>query len=866
MSFIAKNPLSVPEIDYTPSTPKGTRGLFAKEDGWYDINNSGKITKVTCGVGEETNDGGEIFNDYENNKAISNKTTANGTNTIAGCKGFYWCDIDFSEEQPVITLTENRLSPPSSEISTGYAVGDVISIVNDAKYIDCATITAIGDNTITVDALPFTEVVDISSDLNFDDYTLCVLKKPTLGTVDLGIGANASGEGTKALGAYSNVKGKGNTGKGQYSDIGGRDNEGGYCAHIGGRENKGGSYDLIGGYKNNSDGGANVIGGVGNLNDGDNNIMGGRDNTNHGKNNVIGGAENLIKKGHHFIGMFGKGHISSALYQLFGGAWSKATTNTLFAIGNGSSDEERSNAFEVLKDGRAVLGAEPTSDMEAVNKSFLEKIINAINFKNGKGTGSICLPSTKSSKGAYTFTSGYENVNDEQNTIVGGRNNENYGKNNILCGAENTSKSGHHFSAIFGRGHISTALYQLFSGSWSNPSADTLLAVGNGTSDENRSNALEVHKDGRATLGAAPVNDMDAVNKKYVDGLKKEVESALNGKADESATLSGYGITDAYTKEEVDTIKDDLQLQVNSIYTTTLDDYYTKIETDRQMAEVESVAKGRATGYVFDTLEDLDIWLSDETNTANLVLGDNFYIRAVDVPDYWWDGSAKQQLETQKVDLTEYIKNTDYASDNIAGIVKVKTNTNSHGIKLNNDKILQVACAERTDIAAKASFARPIVPAHLEYAVEVCTNQDSNAELTEAQLKLPPSTQFMKDWIDRNDNLIKDWIDRNDNLIFDGVVSENDLDGLTADGIYKCTYSGETGILIVDEDAERIKQRIYTMYGIYERTYDPFGGGRLPEFETAYGTDAYTKEEVDALIDALSQKTQVQIITWEEND
>lgn len=76
--------------------------------------------------------------------------------------------------------------------------------------------------------------------------------------------------------------------------------------------------------------------------------------------------------------------------------------------------------------------------------------------------------------------------------------------------------------------------------------------------------------------------------------------------------------------------------------------------TKTALAETEAIAKGRATGYVFDTVDDMNTWLADEGNVGNLVLGDNLYIRAKDVPDYWWDGSSAQELETQKVDLTEY--------------------------------------------------------------------------------------------------------------------------------------------------------------------------------------------------------------------
>jgi hypothetical protein len=38
----------------------------------------------------------------------------------------------------------------------------------------------------------------------------------------------------------------------------------------------------------------------------------------------------------------------------------------------------------------------------------------------------------------------------------------------------------------------------------------------------------------------------------------------------------------------------------------------------------------------------------------DIKIGTNFYIRDVGVPDYWWDGAQAQQLETQKVDLSNY--------------------------------------------------------------------------------------------------------------------------------------------------------------------------------------------------------------------
>ena len=46
MSFIAKNPLILPEIENTPSTPSGTRGVFATKDGLYEVDANGNVTRI----------------------------------------------------------------------------------------------------------------------------------------------------------------------------------------------------------------------------------------------------------------------------------------------------------------------------------------------------------------------------------------------------------------------------------------------------------------------------------------------------------------------------------------------------------------------------------------------------------------------------------------------------------------------------------------------------------------------------------------------------------------------------------------------------------------------------------------------------
>ena len=72
---------------------------------------------------------------------------------------------------------------------------------------------------------------------------------------------------------------------------------------------------------------------------------------------------------------------------------------------------------------------------------------------------------------------------------------------------------------------------------------------------------------------------------------------------------------------------------------------------DEFMGDVTEIANGKCHAEIFDTVEAMNNWLSNSDNTANLKKGDVFLIKAVDVSDYWWDGSSAQVLETTKVEL-----------------------------------------------------------------------------------------------------------------------------------------------------------------------------------------------------------------------
>lgn len=103
-----------------------------------------------------------------------------------------------------------------------------------------------------------------------------------------------------------------------------------------------------------------------------------------------------------------------------------------------------------------------------------------------------------------------------------------------------------------------------------------------------------------------------------------------------------------------------------------LTNYYTK-------TEVDALAAGSgASALVFDTKDALDVWLEDQNNITNLKTGQNIYIKDANTPDYWWDGSGLQPLETEKISLdgyvtddqlttvlADYLKSTDKETENI---------------------------------------------------------------------------------------------------------------------------------------------------------------------------------------------------------
>ena len=292
--------------------------------------------------------------------AIGADTHAEGFDTIAGMKGYYYSSMELIEGDPVSAkfILTDKQKKTNPVVTCGYAVGDVVSLVNGSKYMNCATITEISGNKVTVSPAPFETIKDASSPA-VDDYSFYCLAKPTIGVVTLGSYAHAEGEGSQALERSSHAEGRQAKAYGQYSHAEGRNTEAWYCAHAEGKDTRAtGDYAHAEGCNTIASGDMAHTEGQGTVATGYRAHAEGHGTVATGNSSHVQGRYNIIDSGKKYAHIIGNG--------------------------DGPSDEERSNAHTVDWKGNAwfagtVECAAPTAANHATTKKYVDDAIkNAI--------------------------------------------------------------------------------------------------------------------------------------------------------------------------------------------------------------------------------------------------------------------------------------------------------------------------------------------------------------------------------------------------------------------------------------------------------------------------------------------------------
>lgn len=439
-----------------------------------------------------------------NTEAISAGSIALGYNTTAGIKGYYYHTIIFNSDGTAkILLAKTQTVDPISTSSSawksdleahlllesdisvdalGWKAGDYLSIVNNAKYPFCTTISGIAIEehtltkkalvstlsatvsciTITVNSLPFTEVSTPTLKLPDDNSIFAVSrtyenKKSNItirsGIIELGWGAFAIGNESYAMGTCSQSFGWKNLVVGDYGFATGRDCVAGYGAYA------------------------------------------------HGHNAKAIGTNSHAE---------GAGSTAYANYSHAEGYGTNAYIHSSHAEGNETNANEfaahsegfstNANGYASHAEGNGTVAGGPASHAEGYgttasgNNSHAEGNNTSATYKftHAEGSGSIASGYAAHAENNCTTASGSDSHAEGKDTIASG---------NVAHAEGRGTVASAYYSHAGGYFTKASAAAQTAIGIYNAENADALLIVGNGTSDTARSNAFEVLKDGSINMG-----------------------------------------------------------------------------------------------------------------------------------------------------------------------------------------------------------------------------------------------------------------------------------------------------------------------------------------------------------------------------
>jgi hypothetical protein len=449
------------------------------------------------------------------NKAITENSIALGEGSIAGAKGYYIREIFYGNtstnpqirittEQPKDTglyISSSALTPNPSFTKPNYANGDVFNLICNDHFALFGTITSITNDVITFtgDTAFFKASLNLQISYghskmsgnyyinlvpDYDDYTLCVPRKPLNGIVEVCKTAFSSGCENVSAGAYGEATGKRNIVVGAYGHAEGSSNLAGYSAHAEGQD-----CEAPAKYSH---------------------------------------AQNKETKA--------TGYASTAMGKktVASGECSTATNIECAAEGEGATAE-----------GCRTKAKMKYSHTEGMDTETNTDTIPLADSAHAEGRGTKATNYGSHAEGGWAVASGEYSHAQNYQTIASGTRATAMGHNTIASGSravaegDATEASGY-CSHSAGLGTKAKNASQYVVGQYNKDNSNALFVVGNGTSDTNRSNALEVLKDGSINMPSDPllkvetgtvtevITSVDSLEGSYDDDWSHSIQIPLN--------------------------------------------------------------------------------------------------------------------------------------------------------------------------------------------------------------------------------------------------------------------------------------------------------------------------------------------------
>lgn len=543
---------------------------FLNEEGlqrlWGHIEDKfNKISEIINNVGRNTEEGGEIFNDYENNIAgirgikgemvLSEEIVLQHTESIGGENYKNYSYENYSIEDFPYAVKDKLNCDNGFHLVKRFEVYNVEEFTIDGKKYLSVCIKDIGQPGKFQYQGMDGKVEDMDMETNC--YFSCP-DKPLAGDIIIPgkAMAAAAGEGNKSLGRASYVAGRNNKALQDCGFVAGRDNTAGYCGTgLGRNSDATGEYSTAIGYDANASGDISFATGQGTHASkktsaafnyytkatGTGSAAFGNQTNSYGDYTFTQGVGTAAGWGNKVPG------------QVALGKYNKEDQSAILMVGNGTgSGDLRSNAFVVYEDGRAAIKADPKENLDISTKQYVDKaLINNIPIK-AQNTHSLYLNKSEgnnidtstdyavvsganckiaNSSIASFIAGGQRNEIKGQNSLAAGYKNKIYGNGAVAFGDTNTVgqvtigsdnmatsfDKAANYSAVFGFNNKAQYANQFVIGKYNDNKTNTLFEIGNGTSNSGRKNALEVSTDGVTYTRMSKNEDLDIVaTKGYV--------------------------------------------------------------------------------------------------------------------------------------------------------------------------------------------------------------------------------------------------------------------------------------------------------------------------------------------------------------
>lgn len=420
--WISNNPVLLnKEIGYERETGKYKIGNG--NDDWNSLSYAAGCDIASENlVGQKTENGGEIFNDYENNVALAEYTHVSNKNNRAGHCGYKILNIiPFPDDAKRLTifLKDNHLETPAYQ---KYNIGDLLNFSGSKHYQEFLKIENViansagdGNSALSVCIIDECSLDNTSFTMEIPDNKyenwISVTSKNVGEPIPLAHSSHAEGESTIAIGRSSHTEGRGTIAIGSHGHAEGKNTKAGYAAHAEGQmayaigdsshaegfgnksygasSHSEGKNNIVTGNSGHAEGAANIVNGAYGHAEGYGHEVSGYAAHAEGDDNVASGPQSHTEgykttaKG---IASHSEGHytIAGSHHQHVQGKYNIEDTANKYAhiVGNGHDNNNRSNAHTIDWDGNAWFAGDVKADSIS-----LKNTATALNTKVDKVEG-----------------------------------------------------------------------------------------------------------------------------------------------------------------------------------------------------------------------------------------------------------------------------------------------------------------------------------------------------------------------------------------------------------------------------------------------------------------------------------------------